>query len=75
MVPKKFRLMTHNTSNLYYYCTSYIYEKLQNGHAFYIYGVVMYKHYQGKMASSALDMSCDKLICIHFLPAKVAFPL
>jgi hypothetical protein len=32
--------MTHGTPNLDQYCTSYMLEKQQYGHVFYVYGVV-----------------------------------
>jgi hypothetical protein len=32
--------MTHGTSNLDQYCTSYMLEKPQCGHVFYMYGIV-----------------------------------
>jgi hypothetical protein len=32
--------MTHGTPNLDQYCTSYMLEKPQHGHVFYMYGVV-----------------------------------
>jgi hypothetical protein len=32
--------MTHGTSNLDQYCTSYMFEKPQYDHVFYMYGVV-----------------------------------
>jgi len=49
--------MTHDTLNLDYYCTSYIFEKLQNHHIFYLNGVV-FEHGKVQMLKRHSNEKC-----------------
>ncbi len=50
--------MTHDNFNLDHYCTYYMLQKLQNGHVFYMYGVV-FEHDKDEVLKGPPNERCQ----------------